>query len=101
MNQDRGAVGLHAGPGERVLGGGGVSVGEARESECEGRTGSSSARRGWQEDRQAKRLVDDSLMEKPALQEVSNESRGGWLGDLSPKQQSRGLKEGRVERRRA
>lgn len=30
------------------------------------------------EDRQAKRLVDDSLMEKLALQEVSNESRGGW-----------------------
>lgn len=45
MNQDRGAVGLHAGPGGRVLGGGGVSVGEAREGECEGRNGSSSTSR--------------------------------------------------------
>lgn len=50
-------------------------------------------RQGWQEDRQAKRLVDDSLMQKPALEEVSNESRGGWLGDLSPTKQSQGLKE--------
>lgn len=93
MNQDRGAVGLHTGPGGRVLGGGGVSVREAREGECEGRNGSSSAheRRGWQEDRRAKRLVDDSLMQKP--EEVSNESRGGWLGDLSPTKQSQGLKE--------
>lgn len=41
-------------------------------------------------------------MEKPALEEVSDESRAGWLGDLSPKKQSQsqGLKEGRVERRR-
>lgn len=56
VNQDRGAVGLHAGPGGTVLGGGGVSVGEARESECERRNGSLSTheRRGWQEDRQAK-----------------------------------------------